>query len=81
MNELFINFLLKIINVSDEEYQAFVAARGSHQLPVTFLKLDVDIEKLIAGLGSNHIMAVDGQYADELVHLCEMLDIEPVFFN
>jgi L-fucose/D-arabinose isomerase len=69
------------INVSDDEYQAFVAARGSHQLPVTFLKLDVDIERLISDLGSNHIMAVDGEYTRELVHLCEMLDIEPVFFN
>lgn len=69
------------VNVSDDEYQAFVQARGSHQLPVAILKLDVDIDRLIGQLGSNHIMAVDGQYVRELVHLCEMLDIEPMFFN
>lgn len=69
------------VNISDEEYQAFVAARGTHQLPTAFIKMDVDIEKLITTFGSNHILGVDGRYTRELVHFCQMLDIQPVFFN
>ncbi|MCB9454240.1 MAG: L-fucose isomerase [Anaerolineaceae bacterium] len=69
------------VNISDEEYQAFVAARGTHQLPTAFIKMDVDVEKLLSTFGSNHILGVDGRYTRELVHFCQMLDIQPVFFN
>lgn len=69
------------VDISDEEYQTFVQARGSHQLPTAFIKMDVDIEQLISIFGSNHIMAVDGLYKRELIYFCEMLDIEPQFFS
>ena len=69
------------VNISPEEYDTFVQARGSHQLPTAFLKLDVDIEKLVSGFGSNHIMGVAGNREEELVHFCELMEIEPVFFN
>ena len=69
------------VNISDEEYQAFVAARGTHQLPTAFLKMDVDVDRLLSTFGSNHILAVDGRYSLELAHFCQMLGIQPVFFN
>lgn len=69
------------VNISDEEYQAFVQARGSHQLPTAFIKMDVDSEELISIFGSNHIMAVDGRYKRELTYFCEMLGIEAQFFS
>lgn len=69
------------VNISDEEYQAFVQARGSHQLPTAFIKMDVDSEELISIFGSNHIMAVDGRYKRELAYFCEMLGIEAQFFS
>ncbi|MCA9910265.1 MAG: L-fucose isomerase [Anaerolineae bacterium] len=69
------------VNISDEEYQAFVAARGTHQLPTAFIKMDVDVDKLLGTFGSNHILAVDGRYSLELAHFCQMLGIQPVFFN
>ncbi len=69
------------VNISDEEYQAFVAARGTHQLPTAFIKMDVDVDRLLSTFGSNHILAVDGRYSLELAHFCQMLGIQPVFFN
>lgn len=71
----------KTVTISDAEYQNFVTARGSHQLPTAFIKMEIDTEKLISNFGSNHILAVDGIYVKELVYLCEMLGIPPVFFE
>ena len=69
------------VNISDEERDTFVQARGSHQLPTAFLKLDVDVERLISGFGSNHVMGVAGNRVEELIHFCELMDIEPQFYN
>jgi L-fucose isomerase len=69
------------VEVSEEERQAFVAARGSHQLPTAYVRMDVDMDQLIGEFGSNHIMAVDGIYIEELLHFCRMMGITPVVFN
>jgi L-fucose isomerase len=69
------------VNISPEERDAFVQARGSHQLPTAFLKLDVNIERLISGFGSNHVMGVAGYHAEGLLHFCELMSIEPAFFD
>lgn len=69
------------VEVSPAEYDAFVRARGSHQLPTAFVKLSVDHERLVAGLGSNHILGVDGRYVEELTHFCALLDIAPQTFE
>jgi L-fucose isomerase len=69
------------VNISPGERDAFVQARGSHQLPTAFLKLDVNVERLISDFGSNHIMGVAGNCADELLHFCELMGIEPAFFD
>jgi L-fucose isomerase len=64
------------IDLPAEDYAAFVAARGSHQLPTAFAKLHTDIDRFLDQFASNHILAVDGIYRDELVHLCRMLGVE-----
>jgi len=69
------------VNISPEEYDTFVQARGSHQLPTAFLKLEVDVERLVSGFGSNHVMGVAGDRVDELLHFCNLMEIEPQFFN
>ncbi|WP_420641561.1 L-fucose/L-arabinose isomerase family protein [Candidatus Leptofilum sp.] len=69
------------VHISPEEHDNFVQARGSHQLPTAFLKLDVDIDKLVGNFGSNHVMGVAGNRVEELLHFCELMEIEPVFFN
>jgi L-fucose isomerase len=69
------------INLSAEEYDAFVKARGSHQLPTAFLKLDVNVERLISEFGSNHVEGVAGDRVEELVHFCQLMGIEPQFFD
>ena len=68
------------VEVSTDERAAFVRARGSHQLPTAFVKMAVDADQLIAGLGSNHILGVDGVYTEELRHFCTLAEIEPRFF-
>jgi len=67
------------IEPSPEAYQEFVQARGSHQLPTMFVKVDLDFDELIWEFGSNHISGVAGDYVDELLHICNLLDIEPIF--
>jgi L-fucose isomerase len=69
------------VNISQAEYATFVEARGSHQLPTAFLKMDVNLDKFIDEFGSNHILAVAGTYVDELVSVCDMLNVTPVFFS
>lgn len=69
------------VELPPEKVAAFVAARGSHQLPTAFARLDTDIDALLDNFASNHILAVDGIYIEELVHLCRLLDVEPVLYS
>jgi L-fucose isomerase len=69
------------VELPPEKVAAFVAARGSHQLPTAFARLDTDIDAFLDSFASNHILAVDGIYIEELVHLCRLLDVEPVLYS
>jgi L-fucose isomerase len=71
----------KTVDISQQEKDRFVAARGTHQLPTAFLKLDVDMDKFMNEFGSNHILGVAGTYVDELEQVCQLLDITPVFMK
>jgi len=66
------------VRPSEDRYEEFVRARAGHQLPTTFAELDADIDSLVAEFASNHILAVDGLYVRELMHVCEFLKINPV---
>ena len=63
---------------TDEEYAAFVAARGAHQLPTAFVKVSADFDRIIAEYGANHISGVAGSYVAELEQFCGLLDIAPI---
>jgi len=69
------------VEIPQDKYEVFVAARGSHQLPTAFAKLEVDVDVFIDSFASNHILAVDGTFVEELVHLCALLGIEPVVYS
>jgi L-fucose isomerase len=69
------------IEPSPEAYESFVKSRGSHQLPTMFVHANVDFEKLINEFGSNHISGVAGSYVEEVVHTCNLLDIEPILLS
>ncbi len=68
------------VELTKDKYEAFVESRGSHQLPTAFARLDVDIDAFVGEFASNHILAVDGVYMQELQHICTMLDVTPVVF-
>jgi len=70
----------EMMELSPEEYQAFVNARGSHQLPTAFVRVSLDFDALIDEFGSNHISGVAGDYVQELTHVCRLLDIETIVF-
>ncbi|MGE4282980.1 MAG: L-fucose/L-arabinose isomerase family protein [Clostridia bacterium] len=44
--------------------------------PHSFIKVDTDPYKLIEKYESNHVHAIYGDYIDELIKTCELLDIE-----
>ena len=67
----------RAVELSPEKYEAFVNARGNHQLPTAFVKTDQDLDRLIQGFGSNHILATDGDYLEELEYFCKIQDITP----
>jgi len=69
------------VEPTQEEYAAFVAARGKHQLPTAFVKVNADFDAIIQEFGSNHISGVAGTYVDELVQVCKLLNIEAVVFD
>jgi len=71
----------EMIEPSMEEFRAFVAARGSHQLPTAFVRVSLDFDALIDEYGSNHISGVAGYYVHELQHVCHLLDIEVIIFG
>jgi L-fucose isomerase len=66
------------IEPTAEEVETFVKARGSHQLPTAFVKVEMDFDQLIAEFGSNHISGVAGDVVGELVHVCSLLGVTPV---
>jgi L-fucose isomerase len=69
------------IELPPEKHEAFVQARGSHQLPTAFANIDVDIDVFMNEFASNHILAVDGTYVRELAYFCKMMDITPMMYN
>jgi len=69
------------ITPPEEQYKAFVEARGSHQLPTAFVHLEADFDRLIAEFGANHISGVAGNYVAELCHVCELTHVTPLVLS
>ncbi len=69
------------VRPTEEMVDAFIKARGIHQLPVLYAKMTCEVEDLINEYGSNHISGVAGEYTDQLVAVCQALGIEPVVFK
>jgi len=71
----------EMIEPSPETYQAFIEARGSHQLPTAFISVNLDFDTLVDEFGSNHISGVAGNYVQELLLVSQLLGIEAVVFQ
>jgi L-fucose isomerase len=69
------------VKLSAEDMAAFVNARGKHQLPTAFVRVEANLERFIEEFGSNHISGAAGLWVRELELLCEMLDVEPVVMD
>lgn len=66
------------VTLSQEKLDAFVAARGPHQLPTAFVKVSADLDDIVDEFGSNHISGVAGDVEQELVDFCRLTGITPV---
>jgi len=51
------------------------------QWPHAFVKINVEPENLIKKYGSNHVHAVTGDYVNELIEVCNLLDIKYEVFG
>jgi L-fucose isomerase len=69
------------VNPDQRMIDEFVAARGTHQLPVLFAKIGFDTEAFLDEYGSNHISGVAGNFEEELIEACHILGIQPVVFK
>ena len=69
------------VDLPPADLQKFIEARGAHQLPTAFVQLSVDPERLIQSFASNHIAGVAGDFRDDLLRLCEILDLEPLLLE
>jgi L-fucose isomerase len=69
------------VELSQEDYEEFVKARGRHQLPTAFVKVSVDLDRFIEEFASNHICAVAGIHVHELEQFCRILHIQPVVMD
>ena len=69
------------VQMTTEDLADFVRERGKHQLPTAFVRVECDLHNLVDEFGSNHISGVAGSWVNELVQLCDMLDVEPVVMD
>jgi L-fucose isomerase len=66
------------VQPSKEELDAFIRARGKHQLPTAFVKVGFAFDRFVEEFGSNHISGVAGTYGEALEQFCRMSDVEPI---
>ncbi len=64
-----------------KEYPLSEVTGASPQWPHAFLHINVLPEALIMKVQSNHIHAVAGDYREELIRLCRILNVEAVMLS
>lgn len=69
------------IEPTQEMVDEFVKARGVHQLPTIFAKINFNIEEFTNTYASNHISGVVGNYEKELMEVCKLYGIVPEVFK
>jgi L-fucose isomerase len=71
----------EVVNLSEDDRNAFIAARGKHQLPTAFVQVKANLGRFVDEFGSNHISGVAGHWVRELTDLCKMTKVEPVVMD
>jgi len=69
------------VDLDDADRAAFIEARGKHQLPTAFVRVDANLDRFVDEFGSNHVSGVAGDWVRELVTLCDMLDVDAVVMD
>jgi len=71
----------EVIRPPEDELDAFIKARGKHQLPTAFVRTACAFDRFVEVFGSNHISGVAGSCAEALAHFCRLSDITPVVLD
>jgi len=71
-------YVMLIIKGQALEYPREKLAEVNPQQPQAFVRLECDPDDFFADLRCNHIHAVYGDYAAELVTMCELLNVRPI---
>lgn len=69
-------YIMVIFPAQVKEFPKEKMEETSPEWPAAYIKINVTPEKLISIYGSNHAHAVEGNHVEELVEICDMLDIE-----
>lgn len=69
------------VRLTPAQEAEFAKSRGKHQLPLMYAKIECDPDNFLAEFGSNHISAVGGDCAAELLHFCELSGVTPVLMD
>jgi L-fucose isomerase len=64
-----------------KEFALSEVTGASPQWPHAFLQINALPEELVTKLQSNHIHAVAGDYLEELIRLCRILNVEAVMLS
>ena len=65
----------RMITPSDERHRAFTKSRGKHQLPMSYVKVDMDFDQFVEQFDSNHIAGVGVDCVEEIKQMCALLNI------
>ena len=65
----------RMITPSDERHRAFTKSRGKHQLPMSYVKVDMDFDQFVKQFDSNHIAGVGVDCVEEIKQMCALLNI------
>ena len=50
-------------------------SRGKHQLPMSYVKVDMDFDQFVEQFDSNHIAGVGVDCVEEIKQMCALLNI------
>lgn len=71
----------EMIVPEQERHEAFSKSRGKHQLPMSYIKVDMDFNNFVESFDSNHIVGVGIDCVKEVKAVCKLLNIPLTFIG
>lgn len=65
----------EMVTPEKERHEAFSKSRGKHQLPMSYIKVNMDFDGFVQSFDSNHIVGVGTDCIKEIKAVCQILNI------